>query len=240
MLLRSLLFCLLIYGNTQALTVKTLVDGNWEDASTWSNHLVPTSPDSIIVSHYIVINQTLNIYSPTVVFIDSLGTICGEYLMDVKCGSSLINYGHIYLNQLKIRAGLNYNRIECKNSIVVSGCLPSGTGYFNTYPPGVVLVWPPVFCKTIDTNWEGGNTSLTDFENNTLKIYPNPVSDETLKIISLGDTKLKLLDVLGNEINAISFDKSTELNFTNLPNGIYFLMLEIKGKKQVTKILKSN
>lgn len=240
MLLRILIICSFLHSGVYAFTVRSIIHGNWEDASTWSNNQVPTNPDSIIISHYITINQDRIINSPTVVFNDLLGTICGDYLLNVSCGASLINYGHIYLNQMKIRAGLNYNRIECKTFINVSGCPPSGGGYFNTYSPGVVLVWPPVFCKTPDTNWEIGTVGLMELENNHLKLYPNPIRNELLTIITLSKSKLKLMDALGKCINADVFENHTEINFSTLSSGLYFLELEIDGKTQTKKIVKTD
>lgn len=215
--------------------------GNWESASVWNTQQVPVNPDTIIVRHYIVINQDLTIASPTVLWIDAAGTICGDYLLQTLCGASFINYGHMYLNRIQTRAGTNYKSIECKTSVVLSGCATGGS-YFNTLPPnGTVKVWPPVLCKTIDTNWEGGTSiGLTELENAALKIYPNPIGNEPLSIITLSNTTLRLTDCFGKEIEYKSFENQTELNLSNLQEGLYFLELEIDGRKFLKKIIRSN
>lgn len=225
-----------------AITIKTIADGDWENAAIWSNNQVPVNPDSIIIYHYVTINQTLALNNPTILYIDTLGTICGDYLLETFCGASFVNYGHLFLNSIKTRAGLNYYEIKCKNFINLSGCPPSGSGYFNSIPPnGNVTVWPPVLCKTQHTNWEGGTQiGIIELENNTLKVYPNPITNEPLTIITLSKTKMKLMDITGNEIAGHVFENKTELNFNSLPCGVYFLELEIDGKKQIKKILKSN
>ena len=157
------------------------------------------------------------------------------------CGESFINYVHLFLGKIKTRSGLNYNVIQCKNYMTISGCSPPASGFSSLPPNGSVAVWPPVLCKTQDTNWELGNQiGLMELENNHLKIYPNPVSHESLKIITLSNTKIKLTDVAGNEIEQRVFENKTELNFNNLPPGIYFLELEINAKKYVRKIVKIN
>lgn len=215
--------------------------GNWESPSVWANQQVPVNPDTILVRHYIVINQDLTINAPTVLRIDSSGTICGDYLLQTLCGASFINYGHLYLNQIKTRAGTNYNSIECKTSVLLSGC-STGSSYFNNIPPkGTVKVWPPVLCKTIDTNWEGGTSiGVMELEGTQLKLYPNPVGNEPLTIITLSSTQLRLYDATGQEMIHHLFENNTELNLNALPAGIYFLELEVDGKKTVKKIARSN
>jgi hypothetical protein len=244
MFFRSIIICcILLAPVAKATTIVTIAHGDWEDPSIWSNHLVPSSPDSVIIYHYVVLNQNVILNSPTVLFIDASGTICGEYLLETSCGSSFTNYGHMYLNQIKTRAGTNYNVIECKNYINISGCPPSGSGYFNSIPPnGTVKVWPPVLCKTYDTHWEGGTQiGLIELENNTLSIYPNPIhKDESLTIVTLSHSKIRLVDSMGQEIETKLFENKTEINLNSLPKGLYFIEIEINGKKQIKKIVKTD
>lgn len=243
MFLRCIIICCVFISSTvNSVTIKTIAAGDWENPAIWSNSQVPVNPDSIIIYHYVTINQNLVINNPTALFIDSLGTICGDYLLETMCGASFVNYGHMYLNAIKTRNGKNYNVIQCKNYIIISGCSSGGSPGFSSYPPnGTVSVWPSVLCKTQNTNWEGGTQiGIMELENNTLKIYPNPITTEPLTIITLSKTKMKLTDVTGNEILGNIFENKTELNFESLPCGVYFLELEIDGKKQILKILKSN
>ncbi len=233
--------CVFSVATTNAFTVKTISDGNWEDPNVWSNYQVPASPDSIIVSHYMVINQNRNINAPTVLFIESTGTICGEYLLETLCGASFINYGHLYLGQIKTRAGSNYNYIACKNYIIINGCSSSG-GYYNNIPPnGATYVWPPVLCKTQDTNWESGTQiGIIELKDNNLLIYPNPINKEKpLTIISLSSTTLKLYDETGREMETKLFDQTTEMDFNKFSPGIYFLEIEVDGKRITRKIIKT-
>ncbi len=224
---------------TKAVTITSIIDGNWDDASTWSNHQVPISPDSIIIQHYVVLNQNRTIFSPTILFITSTGTICGDYLLQTLCGSSFINYGHMYLGSIETRSGYNYNLIQSKLVVNVYGCSPSASGFMSYPPNGVVEVWPPVLCKTINTNWEGGTSiGLMELENSQLKIYPSPLTNEPLTVITLTDTKIKLMDVMGRELQSKLFENKTEIDVSALPTGIYFLEIEMNGKKQIKKIIK--
>ncbi len=237
------IFLLLIVGSSvlNATTATTIADGDWEDANVWSTHQVPVNPDSIIVSHYIVLNQNRTISAPTVLYINALGTLCGEYLLETLCNASFINYGHLFLGQIKTRSGLNYHVIECKNYMIISGCSPPASGFSSLPPNGSVAVWPPVLCKTIDTNWELGNQiGLIELQNNVLKIYPNPISNEPLHIETLSYTKMSLTTITGSAIEQQHFDYRTEIDFNKLPFGVYFLELEIDGKKTVKKIIKTN
>ena len=234
---------MLIVGSSvlKATTVTTIAHGNWEDASVWSTQQVPTNPDSIIVSHYIVLNQNRTISAPTVLYINALGTLCGEYLLETLCGASFINYGHLFLGQIKTRSGLNYHVIECKNYMIISGCSPPSSGFSSLPPNGSVAVWPPVLCKTTDTNWELGNQiGLIELQNDLLKIYPNPLNNEPLHIVTLKSGKIRLTTSDGSAIEQKNFDYKTEIDFTKLPAGIYFLELEMEGKKTVKKIIKTD
>ena len=231
---------MLISFYAKALTVRTIVAGDWENSTTWNTNQVPVNPDTILILHYVSLNQNLIINAPTVLLIDAGGNICGDYLMETFCGASFLNYGHIYLNQIKTRSGVNYNLIQCKTSIILSGC-PSGSGSFNSFPPnGNVEVWPPVFCKTPATNWEGSTTGLMEFEITTLKIYPNPVNNSILTITASGNTFFKLTDVMGKLIRSADFTNKTSINMDDLPNGIYFLEVQMDHKTQTNKILKIN
>lgn len=242
MFLKYIIICCVFISSTiNAITIKTVATGDWENPAIWSNNQVPANPDSIIIYHYVTINQNLTINNPTVLLIDSLGTICGEYLLETLCGASFINYGHLFLGQIKTRAGKNYYYISCKNYMIISGCFSGGGYYYNIPPNGSTYVWPPVLCKTTDTNWEGGTQiGLIELQNTTLKIYPNPLTNEPLTIITLSKTKMLLFDVIGKEIAGKVFENKTELNLDSLPCGVYFLELEIDGKKQIKKILKSD
>ncbi|MES2565786.1 MAG: T9SS type A sorting domain-containing protein [Bacteroidota bacterium] len=225
---------------TYASTISSVKDGNWEDASTWSSNQVPSNPDSIIVKHYVIVNQNFNISFSSVLFITASGTICGDYLMKTLCGAKFINYGHIFLGSIETRDGSNYNVIQSKNYISISGCSFATNGFYNYPPNGTVNVWPPVFCQTQDTNWEMGTLGLEELEYSTFNFYPNPITDGQLTVICEPAATIKVVDLLGNERLTTTFKTSTQIDFSRLSNGVYFLELATGEKKLVKKIIKTD
>lgn len=222
-----------------AFTVRSVADTDWENPATWSSQQVPNNPDTIFVDHYVTFNQSLTIHAPTVLVVDSGGTLCGDYLLNISCGSVLINYGHMYLNQLIVRAGSNYNLIWCKNSFIVQGCPPSGTGYFHVTTGGqsTFSVWPPVACRSRDTNWNP--TGINEFEKSGLSAFPNPAQNE-LTVKSEGEVNISLTDVFGEELFSGKAFQYTTIDLSMHAPGVYFLQARQNGRTYSKKILKIN
>lgn len=232
---------LLVLQSARALTVRTLTHGDWENPAVWSGAQVPASPDTILVRHYMVINQNLTIGAPCVLIVEQTGTICGDYLLETLCGASFVNKGHMYLNRITTRHGINYRVIACKNNIMISGCSSPTPGFYSVPPDGSVKVWPPVLCKTPDTNWEGGtSTGMEEWENRRFRIYPNPLGREDLFLVADTQTTYTLTDVTGCLIASGSFKDRHAVNSCNLPPGLYLLTLESGGIRQTEKILKTD
>jgi len=62
--------------------------------------------------------------------------------------------------------------------------------------------------------------------NNQLKIYPNPASDELFILSNTVDAKLIIVDLLGKEISEIVLNNSiNKLNISTFSNGIYIFNL---------------
>ena len=85
-----------------------------------------------------------------------------------------------------------------------------------------------------------GINEITRFNQNTFLVYPNP-SSEKFSIRSLNDqpSSFILLNSMGQQIMQ-NTDELTEreINATNLPSGIYFLILKTNGRTvQQQKIL---
>lgn len=239
MFLRLLLFAFsLVWGPSKALTVKTLAHGNWENPACWSHAQVPANPDTIIVDHFMVLNQNLTISAPTVLLVNSTGTICGLYVFKNLCGSTFINYGGIHVNIIETISGLNYNTVEYGTYMMVSGCGPAGGSFSNMPPNGLVRSWITIRCTNPD--WEGGTaTSSAEMENEELRVYPNPLSrQEDLSIITDHYTAYSLTDVSGHLLCSGSFKDRVSIKTYGLPAGIYFLKLEMNGKTHREKILK--
>jgi hypothetical protein len=70
-------------------------------------------------------------------------------------------------------------------------------------------------------------------KNSTLKIWPNPAKDkinidpgEALQFTS--QPTIRILDIRGSEVMKTSF--SEQFDVSSLPDGIYFIILNINGK----------
>ena len=94
------------------------------------------------------------------------------------------------------------------------------------------------YSDTITLLTVGNNEFNNDFE---IKIYPNPTS----QLLNISSTKneqfftLNLLDVSGKNIQTIkSFGNNLTLNLNNLPNGVYFLQLELKDRMVTKKFIR--
>ena len=76
--------------------------------------------------------------------------------------------------------------------------------------------------------------------------YPNPFNSSTnirYQIYQSGWAKLKIYDILGREIKLLVNENKSpgdyQINFNNseLPSGIYFYSLEIRGYSKVNKMI---
>ncbi|MES2132106.1 MAG: T9SS type A sorting domain-containing protein, partial [Bacteroidota bacterium] len=106
---------------------------------------------------------------------------------------------------------------------------------------GSLTVWPPVLCKTTNTNWEGGtSTGIHELQNVGISVYPNPVNGQALTVVSPGQTSFKLADLMGNLIYSGAFSDASTIDASFLSTGIYFLDLKVNGKRYLQKILKTD
>ncbi len=241
MFIRLLLLAFnLVWVSSEALTVKTLTHGNWENPACWSQAQVPANPDTIIVDHFMILNQNLTISAPTVLLVNATGTICGLYLFKNLCGSTFINYGGIHVNIIETVSGLNYNTVEYGTYMMVSGCGPAGGSFSNKPPNGLVRSWITIRCTNPD--WEGGTaTGLEEWGNKALNIYPNPLSaKDDLCLVADSHTSYALTDVAGRLLCSGSFKDRLVIPTQALPPGLYFLKLETGGTNRVAKILKTD
>lgn len=101
------------------------------------------------------------------------------------------------------------------------------------------------FCQTISITGVGIQEKLLV---NNISIYPNPITNEYLKVsYELTEktyVKMRLIDYMGKEIAVISSgyqpaNRYQERIYTNdLSSGLYFFIINIGGKIQIDKIVK--
>ncbi len=219
-----------LFANTVfASKVYTVNNGDWGNAFIWNTGQVPVNPDTIVIKHYVTFSQNLVIGAPVELIVESAGTLCGDFELDVQCGARLSNYGHIYVKSAKFRDTKNYNQISSKNSITISGCnLPGyGTGFINFGPNGITQVWPPVLCKTPGTNWENGSpTSLIDFfEDHQLLIARDPFNSGSLLVSASEPLQVQISDLSGREIWTGKKLSSYSVSLGTYTPGLYFIKI---------------
>ncbi len=80
-----------------------------------------------------------------------------------------------------------------------------------------------------------------------LSIYPNPVSSSVMlrfTIYEEGFTTLELFDITGENVKSVKNEIKTpgnyemEVDFSNLPKGVYFITLKSNKEIQSTKLIK--
>jgi len=222
-----------------ATKVISITDSDWENPASWTGNEVPLKPDTIIIRHYITLNRDLIIEAPTVLIIEKGATVCGDFLMDVKCGASIFNYGNLYLNTASIRNGYNYNEFYAKSLITISGCGSNSDGFYNAPPNGHIKVWPPVLCKTDGTNWTTKTTNIpvNSAEEFYVNISPNPLNSGYLTIATKGDFELKVYDTRGALLYKGLGSEQTYVDVHEYPNGFYFVSISYKNRQVFRKIL---
>lgn len=240
-------FIFFVAQAVNALTVRSASHTDWSNASTWSTGQVPSNPDSIIISHYVTITADLTINAPTVLVIENTGTLCGDHLLNISCGSEWYNYGSVFINRFVVRTGSNYCTITTKGTNTISGC---SSGSWSVVPPkGNVNMVPWTACKSPSTNWEPSNVILGGctvgikeyFNSNSLSVYPNPVDDKlTVEYKGKGSYYFMIKDVSGREVKkgSVSRLQSEELDFSDLKAGIYFIEFREGDNTLIKKIIK--
>lgn len=227
----------------KALTIHSVANSDWENPNTWSNQQVPNNPDTIFVSHYITFNQALTIPAPTVLVVDSGGTLCGNYQFNVSCGAKLYNYGRVWVNSAQMMDAWNYFEFYARSSITISACSLPGfnAGYHNIPPNGHTAVWPPVLCRTPGTYWDGGPVSaVNELTKTSIRIFPNPLSSRLLQVDVPGPAIIQLTDLMGQGLGHWTIMRQTGLDLGRYQNGLYMLKVEIAGQVYSVRLIKTD
>jgi hypothetical protein len=96
------------------------------------------------------------------------------------------------------------------------------------------------------TPWQSmttANAELTDIENNTLLIYPNP-ADEYIRLLQESndfwlDAYVTIYDMLGRKvIQRANYRSGENISLVNLPRGIYYIQLSSQSKVYKAKMIK--
>jgi hypothetical protein len=89
-----------------------------------------------------------------------------------------------------------------------------------------------------------GTLSTPDFENTSIAVYPNPTKGVfTLSYGNFNPQQIDIYDVTGKNIlsvgNAELTENQTELNLSNVSNGVYFIKISNENGQTVKRIIKN-
>lgn len=94
----------------------------------------------------------------------------------------------------------------------------------------------------VRTEWNlvdaGTALSTNDFELSQISLYPNPVNNGTLNIVSPTNEmkEISVFDVSGRMVLKTKTDKNS-INVSQLKTGLYLLNIKINGSKKTSKII---
>lgn len=232
----------------EGLTVKSVAQGAWANPQTWSTGLVPAAPDTIVVKHYITFSNDLIINSPTILFIESMGTLCGNFKLNITCGAKWYNYGAVYLNGYICRGlAYNYCSIQSSSGGTVTGCPGGGGGFMGNYPPNGSIQGFSGSCPGWDETGtsQGGCAAVglrQQFFEQKILIFPNPVTDKlSLEFSEAREVVYTILTSEGaviNESKKLFFQKK-EIDLSFLSPGFYFIRIKTQNNVFMKKLLKN-
>jgi len=127
-------------------------------------------------------------------------------------------------------------------------------GNVTGFPTGITNTYLPFFFNSGDKLftifWDlhvtepgfNGTLSLDELDDEqSFNIYPNPANNEiTIKVMDFQKVNVKIINIEGQEINNMKLlGRETKVNINYLHSGVYFLVIETKGNRMVSKIIKN-
>src|SRR6185437_4169474 len=109
----SIIICFLFLQSAKATIWQTVANGNWSTPGAWQGGVAPptSSADTFLIKHNINITANLNFATNALLFVDSVGGICGHYTVTVQPGAKIIKYGTINIDVIDVPGGL----VNCYN-----------------------------------------------------------------------------------------------------------------------------
>jgi hypothetical protein len=135
--------------------------------------------------------------------------------------SSLSSLGGTYTNTQN-NLTLSYNVGEVTIGTLTAGGIQLGSGYFNSFDLDAL---------SVEELYEFGK----------IRVYPNPTSSILYILTDMLNEKhdIQLRNLDGKSVFESSFENTSEINFSLLPSGIYFLTFTNNELKSTTqKIIK--
>jgi hypothetical protein len=169
------------------------------------------------------------------VIIDSVNFAGPSSSCPVKAGdTTILNSSNPLFSTLAV-SGLKYwFRIELAGTPTVSG---------QSYPCHLEIAQCLCFCTdiTIKPSTTNTTTCFVNLANSVnelsgpkaISVYPNPASDQLYLKGITGETTVKIFNACGQLVLAKLVYHNTDLNISNLNQGVYWMVLSAKGLKDV-------
>ena len=211
-----IIYLVLFLQTAKAVIWQTVSNGNWTAPGVWQGGVAPptSSADTFLIKHNINITANLNFATNALLYIDSIGGICGHYTATVQSGAKIIKYGTINLDVIDVPGGL----VNCYNpgGVIITqyGVLSNG-GQLNTF--GCSLIVGPWFNCVFPI--EG---SIQTLQNPLFNLYPNPTQNNfTVEVSTNNKQTLSVFDVNGKQVLLQNINGTTNIDVSDLSQGVY-------------------
>lgn len=125
------------------------------------------------------------------------------------------------------------NGIEDNRNAVISGAQGNRNPFVDN-PYLATLIWGGT---TAQNRWSVLSTE--DFEQEKIKVYPNPASGNEVNVISNFDVLAEVYDVLGKKVQTSNLTSNQKkLNISGLKKGIYLLRLKTESGTTTKKLIR--
>jgi len=213
----SIIICFLFLQSAKATIWQTVANGNWSTPGAWQGGVAPptSSADTFLIKHNINITANLNFATNALLFVDSVGGICGHYTVTVQPGAKIIKYGTINIDVIDVPGGL----VNCYNpgGVIITqyGILSNG-GQLNTF--GCSLIVGPWFTCV----FPNPENSIQNFQSPQFNLYPNPAQNNfTVEVSDNNKQTISVFDVNGKQVLLQNINGTTNIDVSNLNQGVY-------------------
>ena len=227
-----LLLILIASISVKAAAIFSSCHGEWTDAATWQDVVIPAPGDSIYINHLISVDTNLFLIE-NYVAIQKNGELCGFVDVDVDIDSWIDVTGELRTDRIYIRGTVILYGNMWSNIIFISGLLAQSGGNGFVGFPGC----------SVPTDTCGVIASIQSELLHSGKLYPNPTAG-AFKIDFPGndtDIRLNIINSNGQLIETRFMNgNTTEIDISEHKNGIYFIQLLKDTESRTMKLLKLN
>jgi hypothetical protein len=129
--------------------------------------------------------------------------------------------------------GFVYFRIQPKPGYALGDIIPNTAAIFFDFNA-------PVITNRFETEFVEETLSISEFDSNEFKMYPNPANDVLhVKLNHITNADLGIYDIQGKLVldRSVVQEQTIQLNISELQSGLYFVKLNIASKQIVKKLI---